>query len=194
MGLFGRGRGKRAREDESGEDEFAGSALDKLAERQDEMESVLKDFIGESKRRFEDFANNVTAMKSEAEKIRIAANRPQTMLRPPTPIVMAGNPQEGTPMLSAEGAEAASADLVKMLTAINTRLDRLEKMGQEKAEEEAGDPVEVVMREAYQDLRKKIAKDVAATFKASTFKIADTYRAKVKKAVLKETEEATSSA
>jgi len=194
MGLLGRGRGKRTREDEGEDDEFASSALDKLAERQDEIESVLKDFIGESKRRFEDFANNVTAMKSEAEKIRIAASRPQTMLRPPTSIVMAGNPQEGTSMLSAEGAEAASADLVKMLTAINTRLDRLEKMGQEKVEEEAGDPVEVVMREAYQDLRKKIAKDVAATFKASTFKIADTYRAKVKKAVLKETEEATSSA
>ena len=194
MGLFGRGRGKRAREDESEEDEFAGSALDKLTERQDEMESVFKDFIGESKRRFEDLANNLTAMKSEAEKIRVAASRPQTILRPSTPIIMASNPQEGTSMLSAEGAEAASADLVKMLTAINTRLDRLEKMGQEKAEEEAGDPVEVVMREAYQDLRKKIAKDVAATFKASTFKIADTYRAKVKKAVLKETEEATSSA
>jgi len=201
MPLFGKGR-KRQRSSEDEEDEFAGSALERLAERQDEMESVVKDFLGESKRRFEDdnkrlgeIGTRLDSVAVQMEKLQGAVNRVLAARTSSPPVVAAGTSfQEGAAAPSVEPNEGLPPDLVRTLGAINTRLDRLEKTMTEKAEEEGSDPVEVVMKEAYQDLRKKIAKDIAATFKSSTFKIADSYRAKVKKAVLKETESETTGA
>jgi hypothetical protein len=201
MPLFGKGK-KKERGSEDEEDEFAGSALEKLTERQDEMESVVKDFIGESKRRFEDgdrksteLASRFDSVAAQMEKLQGAVNRVLAARPSSTPIIAAGiSPQEGTAAPSVEQNEGLPVDLVRTLGAVNMRLDRLEKTMTEKAEEEGSDPVEVVMREAYQDLRKKIAKDIAATFKSSTFRIADSYRTKVKKAVLKETEPETTGA
>jgi len=190
--LFSRGRGKKGQRGEEGEeDEFATSALDKLTERQDEMESIVKDFIGESKRRFEDLSNRMTTMTAEFEKVRTAIPKypiSSMMRTAPGQIVVAGNPAETATGPPAEPGEGIPMDLAKLLTTINTRLERLEKAAAEKAEGEEADPVQIVMREAYEDLRKKIAKDIAATFKASTFKVADSYRSKIKTAVLRETE------
>jgi tetrahydromethanopterin S-methyltransferase subunit G len=201
MPLFGKGR-KKERGSEGEEDEFAGSALERLAERQDEMESVVKDFIGESKRRFEDdnkrlgeITNRLDSVAVQMEKLQGAVNRVLAARPSSVPVIATGSsPQESPAAPSVELNESLSVDLARTLAAVNTRLDRLEKAVTEKAEEEGSDPVEVVMKEAYQDLRKKIAKDIAATFKSSTFKIADSYRAKVKKAVLKETESETTGA
>jgi len=192
MPLFSRGRGKKGqRGEEEEEDEFATSALDKLTEHQDEMESVVKDFIGESKRRFEELSNRMTMMTTELEKVRTATPKypiSSMMRTAPGQIVVAGNPAETAMGAPAEPGEGVPMDLVKLLGAINTRLERLEKAAAEKTEEEEADPVQIVLNEAYQDLRKKIAKDIAATFKSSTFKVADSYRSKIKTAVLRETE------
>lgn len=192
MPLFSRGRGKKGqRGEEEEEDEFAASALDKVTERQDEMESVVKDFIGESKRRFEDLSNRMTTMTAELEKVRTAIPKypiSSMMRTAPGQIVVAGNPAETATGAPAEPSEGIPMELAKLLGTINTRLERLEKAATEKAEEEEVDPVQVVMKEAYEDLRKKIAKDIAATIKSSTYKVADSYRSKIKTAVLRETE------
>lgn len=186
MDLLGRGRKRKTSDDEKGDDEdFESSALEKLTNRQDETEAVLKEFIGESKRRFTQQEENVSEQKqsfaSLSEKVdRLLSRGPVSIGLPSVRSTLSS-----TPGFDSSGARSpdSSSDFNQAFAPLFERLDRMEKLFTAKAEEEENNPVMLIIRQAGEELNRRIAKNIAATMKATIYAIAEDYSAKVKHAV-----------
>jgi len=186
MDLLGRGRKRKTSDDEKGDDEdFESSALEKLTNRQDETEAVLKEFIGESKRRFTQQEENVSGQKqsfaSLSEKVdRLLSRGPASIGLPSVRSTLSS-----TPGFDSSGARSpdSSSDFNQAFAPLFERLDRMEKLFTAKAEEEENNPVMLIIRQAGEELNRRIAKNIAATMKATIYAIAEDYSAKVKHAV-----------
>jgi hypothetical protein len=187
-GFFSRGKKGKTGDDEKSDDEdFESSAFEKITTRQDEQESVLRDFIGESKRRFAQQEQEASEQKqgyaSLSEKIdRLLSRGPAS-----AGLSAARSTPPSTPGFdsSSSGPRSpdSSSELNPALAPLFDRLDRIEKLFTAKAEEEENNPVMLIIRQAGEDLNRRIAKNIAATMKATIYAIADDYSIKVKRAV-----------
>jgi hypothetical protein len=189
MDLLGRGRKRKTSDDEKGDDEdFESSALEKLTNRQDETEAVLKEFIGESKRRFTQQEENVSGQKqsfaSLSEKVdRLLSRGPASIGLPSVRSTLSSTPGFDAGSSSSARSPDSSSDFNQAFAPLFERLDRMEKLFTAKAEEEENNPVMLIIRQAGEELNRRIAKNIAATMKATIYAIAEDYSAKVKHAV-----------
>ena len=195
-------RGKKRKTDDDGkgdnDEDFESSALEKLNTRQDEQESVLRDFIGESKRRFAQQEENMNEQKQAnatlSEKMdRLLSRGPASAGLSSVRSTLSSTP--GFDAGSSGGARSpdSSGDSNQAFAPLFERLDRMERLLTAKAEEEENNPVMLIIRQAGEELNRRIAKNIAATMKATIYAIADDYSAKVKRAVATRTAAGTGS-
>ncbi len=190
MGFLDRRKKDRSKDDDGdgdGSGDFESSAIGKVTGRQDEMESILRDFIGETKRRFTEQDKDrdeqkqlVTGLSEKVDRLNSTVSSRLTgggsAIRSTSPSSAPGGAS------SIVGSPESSSD-----PALLARIERLETVLASRAEEEENDPVAMVIREATNEMKRKLAKNIASTMKTTIYQIADDYSRKLKKAVVKQT-------
>lgn len=194
MGLLDRRKKDRSKDDNGdgdGSGDFESSAIEKVTGRQDEMESILREFIGETKRRFTEQDKDRDEQKQLVTGVSEKVDRLNSTVS--SRLTGGGSTIRST---SLSGAPGGASGLVSSSEsgsdpALLTRIETLERLYAAKAEEEENDPVAIVIREAVNEMKRRLAKNIALTMKSTIYHIADDFSKKLKKAVINNTEPGT---
>jgi hypothetical protein len=190
MGFLDRRKKDRSKDDDGdgdGQGDFESSAIGKVTGRQDEMESVLREFIGETKRRFTEQEKDKAEQKQQLTDLLEKMDRLQNTVS--SRVTGGGSAARSMSASSAPGGPSSIVSSSESSSdhALLSRIERLEGLLAAKADEEENDPVAMVIREATNEMKRKLAKNIASTMKSTIYQIADDYSRKLKKAVVKQT-------